>query len=251
LNPWLAILGFLVSYLANITGAGYGTLLSPLLILLGFDIKAIVPSIVASQLTANILLSILHHQQGNTDLSRNGGDLSLVTPLAIASAVGALISVSLLISIPGRIAEYYLGFMLAILGIIILKTRNTHYSSSNGGNFSGKLAILSMIASINKGVTGGGLSPVLSAGQVLMGIDPKKAVSLTPLAVLSSEIVMVASYIYTGLFTSSIDILAPLTIGALLSVPLIPYRVKKSSNNFIRTVMASTLIALGVAVLVI
>ncbi len=251
MNPWLAIIGFLVSYLANITGAGYGTLLSPLLILLGFDIKAIVPSIVTSQLTANILLSILHYKQGNTDLSRNGGDLGLVTPLAIASAVGALISVSLLISIPGRIAEYYLGLMVAVLGIIILKTRNTNHSSSNQSNFSGKLAILSMIASINKGVTGGGLSPVLSAGQVLMGIDPRKAVSLTPLAVLSSEIVMVASYIYTGLFTSSIDILIPLTIGELLAVPLIPYRVKKSSNNFIRTIMATTLITLGVAVLII
>ena len=240
-----------MSYLANITGAGYGTLLSPILVILGFDIKAIVPSIVASQLIANTLLSILHHRHGNTDLSRNGGDLKLVAPLAVASAVGAMISVSLLIGIPRRIAEYYLGLMLAILGVIILKTRSSNKSSINEGNFNIKLAILSLIASINKGVTGGGLSPVLSVGQVLIGIDPKKAVSLTPLAVITSEIVMVASYIYTGLFTGSIDILVPLTIGALLAVPLIPYRVKRSSNNFIRTVMASTLIALGVAVLVI
>lgn len=251
MNLWLAILGFLVSYLANITGAGYGTLLSPILVILGFDIKAIVPSIVASQLIANTLLSIFHHKHGNAVLSRNGGDLGLVTPLAIASTVGALISVSLLVSIPGKIAEYYLGLMLAILGVIILKTRSTNKSSIIDGNFNIKLVILSLIASINKGVTGGGLSPVLSAGQVLIGIDPRKAVSLTPLAVLSSEIVMVASYIYTGLFTGSIDILVPLTIGALLAVPLIPYRVKRSSNNFIRTVMASTLLALGVAVLVI
>ncbi|MEB3755252.1 MAG: sulfite exporter TauE/SafE family protein [Desulfurococcales archaeon] len=251
MNLWLVILGFLVSYLANITGAGYGTLLSPILVILGFDIKAIVPSIVASQLIANTLLSILHHRHGNTDLSRNGGDLKLVAPLAVASAVGAMISVSLLIGIPRRIAEYYLGLMLAILGVIILKTRSSNKSSINEGNFNIKLAILSLIASINKGVTGGGLSPVLSVGQVLIGIDPKKAVSLTPLAVITSEIVMVASYIYTGLFTGSIDILVPLTIGALLAVPLIPYRVKRSSNNFIRTVMASTLIALGVAVLVI
>ncbi|MEB3755333.1 MAG: sulfite exporter TauE/SafE family protein [Desulfurococcales archaeon] len=251
MNLWLAIIGFLVSYLANITGAGYGTLLSPILIILGFDIKAVVPSIVASQLMANILLSILHHRHGNTDLTGKGGDLRLVAPLAVASAVGALVSVSLLIRIPGRIAECYLGVMLVFLGVIVLETGRGSLSKVGGGDFNGKLAILSLIASINKGVTGGGLSPVLSAGQVLMGIDPRKAVSLTPLAVLSSEIVMVVSYVYTGLFAGSISILVPLTVGSLLAVPLVPYRVKKSSNEFIRVLMASTLIVLGVVVLVI
>jgi uncharacterized membrane protein YfcA len=251
LDPLLVIIGFIVYFIANITGAGYGTILSPLLVLWGFNVKLVVPGIVTSQLIANIVLSALHHWHGNTDLRFRSGDLRLVTPMFVATGVGALVSSGLLAIIPGWMVEIYLGIMLIFLGIIIGIASNKSCSpcNRNRNGFKTRIALLSLAAVFNKGITGGGVSPLLSAGQVLLGVDARKAVSLTPLALISSELVMVLFYLYSGLLDDSSGLIIPLTIGALLAAPLVPVRIKKSSDEFIRKTMSTTLIVLGFTVL--
>ena len=61
------IISFICEYMDSTLGMGYGTTLTPLLLLIGFSPMSVVPAILVSQLLANILASIFHHLEGNVD----------------------------------------------------------------------------------------------------------------------------------------------------------------------------------------
>jgi uncharacterized membrane protein YfcA len=84
---------------------------------------------------------------------------------------------------------------------------------------------LGLLASFNKGSSGGGYGPLVMGGQILAGVNPQRAVGITTLGE------ALTCFIYLGLSTlahrAPMWLLAvPLCTGALLSVPLAAYTVK-------------------------
>ncbi len=247
---WLILLGFVSYYISSVTGSGYGTIAAPLLILAGYNVRSIVPGIVVSQLVSNILLSILHHKAGNMKLG-DRGEIENLAGMAGASALGAGAATFIFLSAPQTYIKYYISAMLIFLGLAIYATRNSKLEMrTEGRSLTLKLTVLSLLASLNKGLTGGGLSPIISTGQVLLGVDPRKAVSVTPLIVVSSEIVMLSMYLGSGVLWGSTSIILSLTLGALLAVPFIPGRIKSSTDKSIRLSMSVAMTGLGLLLLV-
>ncbi|MHC5157099.1 MAG: TSUP family transporter, partial [Planctomycetota bacterium] len=68
----ILIISFLCEYMDATLGMGYGTTLTPLLLLLGFAPGIVVPAILVSQLISNTLASICHHREGNVNFRPNG-----------------------------------------------------------------------------------------------------------------------------------------------------------------------------------
>ena len=58
----------LCQYLSVSFGVGYGTLLTPLLLILGFSPLRIVPAVLLSQLVGGIVGGFVHHRSGNITL---------------------------------------------------------------------------------------------------------------------------------------------------------------------------------------
>ncbi|MCK4232918.1 hypothetical protein KAX75_00695, partial [candidate division WOR-3 bacterium] len=58
---FIAALAFCCEYIDSSLGMGYGTILSPVLIIMGFDPLIVVPSILLSQAVGGFTASIFHH----------------------------------------------------------------------------------------------------------------------------------------------------------------------------------------------
>ncbi len=259
----IIVLGFLAEYMDSSLGMGYGTSLTPILMIMGFEPLQIVPAILLSELITGILAGILHSRVGNTKFSielnreqnvatavktgriisliRNSvsRDLKVVCVISVFSIIGALASVSLALSISKFALKTYIGILVVVIGVVLILTARKNFS------FSWKrIIMLSVIASFNKGMSGGGYGPVVTGGQMLSGVDNKSAIGITSL---SEGLTCAAGLLLYFLFPEKLDFtLFPYLIaGAILSVPLSVMTVKKVNSDNLRYVIGGFTILLG------
>jgi len=144
---------------------GYGTTLTPLLLILGYDPIVIVPAVLFSECLTGITAGFFHHEFGNVDL-RPGSEASKVTAVLIAlgivGIVGVVIAVVIAVNLPTYIVKLYIGLLVLSMGILNLLKRD-HKAAFSWWRISG----LGLLAAFNKGISGGGYGPVVTSGQVL------------------------------------------------------------------------------------
>jgi uncharacterized membrane protein YfcA len=233
-------LSLLAEYMDATIGMGYGTTLTPLLLLIGFSPMQIVPSILLSQFICGIFAAKLHHGVGNVNFDfKNDTDHKIVKRLGklgylprsnaskvaivlvMSSVVGVFIAVLIALTLPVFYLKLYISLIVISMGIIIVARHKTK------NEFSWKKIIgLGVLASFNKGISGGGYGPLIVSGQILSGVETKTSIGITALAEGATCFIGVITYFFVG---TNIDwILAPyLVTGSLISVPLSVYTVKR------------------------
>lgn len=239
----IIILAFFCELMDSSLGMGYGTTLTPVLMLMGFAPLAIVPCILLSELITGITAGFAHHKAGNVSFKRGSIHLKIAVVLAICSIAGASSAALIALNIDKTLLKTYIGLVVLIMGIIIILTLNKNYKFSWK-----KITGLGVIASFNKGMSGGGYGPVVTGGQILSGVKGNNAVGITSLAEGLTCIVGVIVYIaYPGAINWS---LAPsLIIGAMLSIPFSTFLVKKMPTKTLKLSIAVLTIALGLVTL--
>jgi hypothetical protein len=117
--------------------------------------------------------------------------------------------------------KLYIGILVLSLGIFIMTNHRKEYQFSWS-----RIGGLGTLAAFNKGISGGGYGPVVTAGQVLSGVNGRNAVGITSLAEGVTSIVGFAIYFLSG---AQLDysLLIALAIGAVLSVPLSAFLVSR------------------------
>ena len=265
----LVICAFLCEYMDSTLGMGYGTTLTPVFLLMGFRPMEIIPAILLSELITGLLAGIFHHREGNVDLKPKSADIFKITKmlsplgyietfrktvplhlkvallLAACSVVGTVVAVFVAVSIPRFWLKLYIGCLVLSMGIVILIFFNRDFK------FSWKrIGLLGLIASFNKGMSGGGYGPVVTGGQILSGVEGKSAVGITSLAEGLTCLVGVIAYVLIS--KNPVDWkLAPfIIIGAVLSVPLCAKSVKWISTKKLKLAIALLTIALGILTIV-
>jgi uncharacterized membrane protein YfcA len=223
---------------------GYGTALTPVLLLVGFGPLAIVPCILLSELITGITAGLVHHKVGNVSFKRKSIHLKIALILAGCSIIGATFAVFIAISIPKSWLNTYIGLMVLGMGILILFTLNKDF------RFSWKKIIgLGSIAAFNKGMSGGGYGPVVTGGQILSGIEGNNAVGITSLA--EGLTCIVGVFIFIASAENINWNLAPsLIIGALFSVPFSALIVKKMPTDKLKITIALITIILGLITII-
>jgi len=265
----LVICAFLCEYLDSTLGMGYGTTLTPVFLLMGFTPMQIVPAILLSELVTGLLAGIFHHREGNVDLKPKSADIFKITKmlsplgyietfrktvplhlkvallLAVCSIVGTVAAVFVAVNIPKFWLNLYIGCLVLSMGIVILACFNKNFKFSWR-----RIGFLGLIASFNKGMSGGGYGPVVTGGQVLSGVEGKSAVGITSLAEGLTCLVGVIAYILVS--KNPVDWkLAPFIIaGAVLSVPLSAKSVKLISEKKLKLAIALLTIVLGVLTII-
>jgi len=237
------LLAFLSEFMNAIFGGGHGTILTPLLILVGFSPHAIVPSVLLAEVVSGILVGVAHHSIGNINFGKNSIHLKKAVALGLTSIVGAILAVLIAIRLSTFILELYIGLLILFLGILILLTKNMRFKFSWR-----KLMAIGLFASFNKGISGAGYGPLITAGQLLTGAKSKHAVSISSLAKGLASGTAVIAYLFIDKHIEWI--LAPsLIIGAILSVPLTAFVVKKMQDESLRLLIGILAILLGVSTL--
>ncbi len=235
------VLAFICEFIDSTLGMGYGTTQTPILLLMGFDPLQIVPAVLLSELFTGISAGLAHHNIGNVDLKPGSLHFRIFLVLSICSIFGVLIAVLITVNTPKIILKTYIGVLVLTIGVVMLitiKRRKTHLFSWK------KIAGLGILASFNKGISGGGYGPIICGGQILSGVEGKNAVGVTSFAEGLTCFVGVLAFLFT---VNSIDwILAPsLITGAMLSVPAAALAVKRIDTKGLTFVIGVATVILG------
>ncbi len=74
----ISVAAFLAEYVDSTLGMGYGTLLTPLLLLTGFSPLDVVPCVLLSEFLTGLLAGFTHHKARNVNLSLKSTNISFI-----------------------------------------------------------------------------------------------------------------------------------------------------------------------------
>lgn len=256
------LIALLCQYVSVAIGMGYGTTLTPLLLILGFSPLQIVPAVLLSQLIGGTIGGIVHHRVGNIKLDfrkddrlvkerlRGLGylprsrDSKVIMVLAACGVIGVLVGVLTAVSIPTVVVEAYIGVLVLGIGLtILLRWRGGRAFSWRG------LIALGVLGAFNKGVSGGGYVPLVTGGQIISGREVKSSVGSTTVAV---AIVCAAGFLSYLLIKGDIfwKLAAATSIGSVVAAPFAALTVRKINSKKLGLVIGLTTVILGVLTLV-
>lgn len=240
---FVGIIAFISEYLDSGLGMGYGTALTPILILMGYEPLKVVPAVLISQLFTDIAACIFHHNYRNVDLRVGSTDFKAAALLGAVSSVGVIVAVLIAVKIPKNILTAYIGLLVLSMGILILVTIKRPFGFSWR-----KLAGISLLASFNKGLSGGGYGPLVMGGQILSGINVKNAVGITAFAEAITCLIGFTIYLITG---RAIDwkLTITLILSASIAVPFAAFTVKNTYSDRLKRYIGILIILLGLMTL--
>lgn len=230
-------------YVDSSLGMGYGTTLTPLLLLAGFDPLQVVPCVLLSEAVTGLGAGLMHQRDGNADFLRDKRTRWTAVVLSILSAVGALAAVTLALQVPKLWLKAIIAVIVLSVGLVTLATFRRRLAYRRG-----HLVTLGAVAAFNKGLSGGGYGPLVTAGQLVSGMSPKQAVAITSVAESWTCVVGLTAYL---LMHSGLDwsLAVPLTLGATLSVPMATLTVKHVHETAMRCGVATVTCVLGITAL--
>ena len=236
---YLLPLAFACELVDSGLGMGYGTILTPVLLLIGFEPLQIVPAVLASECMSGISAAVFHHRANNVDFSRTSKDTRVALVLSIFAVLGVVAAVVLAAKLPLLVLKVWIGGIILIMGVVILATLN------RTPRFSWiKITALGTVASFNKGMSGGGYGPLVMGGQMLSGIGVKNAVGI---ASLSEGVTCLAGVVSYLVLRERVDwaLAPPLMLGAVLSVPFAARILRKLPEKLAKIVVSTIIIFLG------
>ncbi len=246
----LALLAFALSYISSIVGMGYGTIIVPILLLLGLSPREVVAGVLLSQLVGNTVAGITHHRLGTIVFHGRNSDHKHLFTLILSAVIAVAFAVLLGVKLSETYMKIYIGLIIVLSGIIIsAMSGNRCNEIANGDNrLLLKLSILSFIASFNKALTGAGYGPILVPGQILLKINAKKAIALS----LISEVVVNSIAVLFYFMTDGINLLLALTLtaGTVLAAPLASITVNKLDIILLTRIVGIATATMGIIIIV-
>ncbi|MCK4367099.1 MAG: sulfite exporter TauE/SafE family protein [Thermoplasmata archaeon] len=239
----LIFLAFIFEYTDSSLGMGYGTSLTPVLLIMGFGLLQIVPALLLSEFMTGLLAGTFHHYFGNVNLRSGSIDLKVMVILSVCSIIGVVISVFAFVSLPGDYIKLYIGIMVLSIGVVILLTFGRTFVLTMK-----KIVGLGLFAAFNKGISGGGYGPVATGGQILSGVHSKSAIGICSVAEgLTSAVGAVLFLLFVP--NAQWGLVPWLLIGGLISVPIAAFTVKKVHARNLRVMVGIAISVLGILTL--
>lgn len=203
----VALLAFLAEYIDSSLGMGYGTTLSPLLLLLGFSPLDVVPVVLLSECITGIVAAAFHHTHRNVNFRRDSLDSQVALVLVLIGIVGAIFAVTLALRLPDLWVRLYIGLLVLGMGILMLLKR----TYSDGFSWK-RLIAVGFLSSFNKGLTGGGYGPLITTGFRAVSSSHRAEITLSASEVLNRAF----GHRYWAAHTGACALLRALTLRPLI-----------------------------------
>jgi len=241
----IAVMAFVYELLDSATGQGYGTLGSPSLLLMGFASTLVVPAELFSQVIGDFSSAFFHNKWKNANFSHwKSPDVRRALIITAAGVIGVVIAAWLGASIiPKSVMTTYIGIVVTAVGLLMLSGISLKFTYK-------KLIALGAVSAFNKGMSGGGYGPVVAGGQVVIGEGAKNSIGITDLA---EGPICIAGFVtwslIRGISAAEIELMVPLSIGALLAPVLGTWITYKVPTAKLRRIMGVIIVILGVLTL--
>lgn len=240
----LVLLAFFCEWIDASLGMGYGTILSPTLIILGFPPLIVVPAILLSQAVGGLSASYFHHSFQNANFAWRDSEGKMSDDMKTVLWISGLgVLASFFASFVGvtyfskETLSTYIGTLVLIMGALVLIGFSFEHKPW-------KMIFVGLVSSGNKSLSGGAFGPVVVGGQMMLGSTHKNAVSITTL---SEGPICIAGFIGYWYFNGieGWDIIFALTLGSSLASRLGAFTTKKLAGWRLREIIACLLMLLG------
>jgi uncharacterized membrane protein YfcA len=224
------VLAFFFETIDSSAGMGFGTALSPVLLVLGYSPLQVVPVLVAAQAFTSAWGGIMHSEFENIEFSWRPLNKATKTMLLIAvpGTIGACVSAVLgylTLSLPDTVIETYIAILVVAMAALVatnaLRGRRRPYRPR-------RLPFFGAVAGLNKGIGSGGYGPVVTLGGVLSGVIEKTSVAITTMSEGFASSAGAISFLVISAFGAAVDwrLLPWLWLGAFPASVVGPYTVR-------------------------
>lgn len=163
-------------------GMGYGTALTPLMLVLGFDPKQVVPCVMITEAVTGIIAGLVHGEFANVEwkfkpINETTKLVMIVCAVGIVCVCFSITAVYAALKVHKVWIKLYVAMLLVVMGVCSLITAKKAFG------YRPKLMLLfAGVGGFNKGIGGGGYGPVITVGGLLSGIPVKSMVAITSFA---------------------------------------------------------------------
>ena len=229
-NDWniiwsVVLLAAFFEFMDASAGMGFGTALTPILLVLGFDPKQIVPAIMIQQGIAGLVGAFLHREFENVEwkFSPMSETVKLWMIIGLVGCIAVSISivgVYKLLHVDKVWIKLYVAILLLMMGgVAVFQSRKERPYRPN------RMIGFAALAGFNKGVGGGGYGPVVTIGGLISGVPVKSMLAVT--AICEGTVSTFAIIVWLALLTSGVQIdyllLPTFMIATMFSAIAAPY----------------------------
>lgn len=263
----IIVLAFACEFVDSSVGMGYGTILSPLLIGIGFEPLFVVPALLLSQAVGGLMASLFHQRLRNVSFSLQSKDLKIFLIITGSGVLATIFAAVVALNIPKVVLNTYIGVLVLAMGVLVLINLTFRFSLW-------RIIGVGIISAFNKGLSGGGFGPIVTSGQIISGHRAKRAVGVTTFAeapicitgfltfvigkliiqsdvpILSRPIGEIAKTLFLSQSILRWDLLLALLIGVMFVAPIGPLLTKKIAKKRWRFVLGPLILVLGAWVLI-
>ena len=210
----LALMALALAFLNDAMGGGYGTLSSPLLLVLGYPAKVVVPAILFSEVVSEYWSGFWHMRFKNVNYRTFG----LTTA---GGAVGICFAVLVIgVFLTATAAKVYISSIAVVMGAVAVVTASGVLASRfrvRDKTNAPLTGLLGAVCGFNKSSTGGGYGPLSTPGFMLLGLQPAKAVGTTIVTKATACLISIA--LWAGIVGIDWSVAAPMAVGAFIGAP--------------------------------
>jgi uncharacterized membrane protein YfcA len=223
----VVLLAFVFETLDSSAGMGFGTALSPLLLVLGFEPLEVVPALLACEAATGLTAGVMHNEFRNVEISfrplnKAGETLLIIAAIGALAAISAEVLTYYAFELPAIFVKSYVGVVILVMAALLVTNATRGDSRPYRPR---RLLAFGAVAGVNKGVGAGGYGPVVTLGGVLSGVFEKTSVALATLAEgVASTFGTITFLVLVALgISANWDLLPWLWLGAFPAAVIAPY----------------------------
>jgi uncharacterized membrane protein YfcA len=251
----IVLFAFLFESMDSMAGMGFGTGLTPLLLILGYTPLQVVPTILISEAITGVVDTYFDHEFKNVKYS--------FRPLNDATKIGLWVAffgcIAIWVSIflgyyAIKFSDTLINFYVAVLvlfmgfsGFIRMRLIKRNITKSNPKMMMGFAAL----AGFNKGVGGGGYDPVITMGQILSGVYEKSATAIVSFSESIVSIMGIFTFFFISMAGVRVDLilLPSIFTGGFIAALISPYIVRVVPNKIWKYIIPTYAIGIGIYLL--
>ena len=226
---FLVIIAIIMEIIDSSLGMMFGTILSPILIGIGYEPLIVVPAILVSQGFGGLSGTISHHKFRNADFNGFTKDTKVALAMIVPGVFVVFIGVACAINIPTIYVKSYIAILVIIMSLLCVSKFKYKFAWW-------KHYVIGAIASFNKAISGGGFGPVTSTGGIIGGLKSKISIATTTFSELVICFVAFAVYLT---YNNELNVLliCTLSVGAFIGGIIGPIISSKLNHKSLRKII--------------
>lgn len=236
------VFAFFCEYIDAATGMGYGTLMSPILLIFGFELSIIVPVLLLSQMCAGLSACCFHKKFKNIEFNFKDQDIKNSLIFTGMGSIAMILAIFLVIHIDQFFTMMYVGIMITLVGVILLILKEFKISKK-------KMLFIGSLSAFNKAISGGGFGPIITSSQILTGTKVKSAVAITSFSeTILSAFGFIVYILISPVFNLELSFIV--IISGVIAAPFGVFQIKRLTEENAKIIIGVVSFILGILTII-